>query len=263
MIHTCIPSDFPSIFHGMDMRLFISTFLLIFLAELGDKTQLTAMARAAGSEGGKWTVFLAATAALVLSTLLAVTLGRAIARFIPDYMVRILAAAMFIAFGIFLLLGALREKPEAQMLDTETPATSGMMMRAILHIAADFEAASAADYAALAEQATDTATRKLFLDLEEDERKHLQMMRHAEKDHAHIKVEKIQRTELPSSPELEHDVARSDRPGLQHALEHEEATMQFYQELAGRTAIPTLRRTFIYLADAEREHIARIKSLTS
>ncbi len=247
----------------MDIRLFISTFLLIFLAELGDKTQLTAMARAAGSDGGKWTVFLAAAAALVLSTLLAVTLGRVIARFVPDQVVRILAATMFLAFGLFLLLGALREKPDAQATEAETQASSGMMMRVILRVAADFEAASVADYAALADQTSDETMRKLFLDLEADERKHLNMMRNAEKDHSHMHVKQLQRTDLPSAPELEHDVAHSDRPGLQHILEHEEATMQFYQALAGRTAIPALRRTFAYLATAEQKHIERIKSLTS
>lgn len=248
----------------MDMRLFISTFLLIFLAELGDKTQLTAMARAAGSDGGKWTVFIAAAAALLLSTLLAVTLGRVIQRFVPDHVVRLLAAALFIAFGVLLLVGALRREAGDQGTPELAPATSGMMMRAILRIAADFEEASAADYSALAQQTQDERTRQLFLDLAADEQAHLRIMRDAEHDHhAQIRLEQLQRSDLPSTPELEHDVADSDRPGLQHALEHEEATMLFYRELAGRTAIPALRRTFTHLANAEQKHIERIKNLMS
>ncbi len=247
----------------MDTRLFISTFLLIFLAELGDKTQLTAMARAAGSDGGKWTVFFAAVTALVLSTLLAVTLGRLLTRFVPDHIIKLLAATLFIAFGIMLLWGALRQPTQPETIPDTTPTTSGMMMRGILRIAADFEAASAADYAALANKAADTNVRQLFLDLMEDENEHLRMMRDAEHMHAHAQVEKLARTDLPSTPQLEHDVALSSEPELQHALEHEEATMQFYEELAGRTAIPALRRTFTYLANAERDHIKRIKGLMS
>lgn len=244
----------------MDTRLFISTFLLIFLAELGDKTQLTAMARAAGSEGGKWTVFAAAAAALVLSTLLAVTLGRVIARVVPEHVVRLLAAILFLAFGFLLLIGALkREAPAPTTL--VPPATNGMMMRAVLRIAAEFEEASAADYAALAQEADDPTIRQLLLGLEADERAHLQLMHAAGENHAHAHFDALHRSDLPSGTALQHDVAASDRPILAHALVHEQATMQFYESLAQRTAIPALRRTFAYLAQAEQAHIDRIKML--
>jgi len=245
----------------MDARLFISTFVLIFLAELGDKTQLTAMARAAGSDSGKWTVFLAAAAALLLSTLLAVTLGRFIARFIPEQVIRLLAATLFIGFGLVLLAGVLQRKPAETPTPQETPAPVGMMMRAILRIAAEFEEASAADYAALANETTDPGLRSLLLELEADEREHLRLMQDIGQDHANTRVDQIHPSDLPSNIELLQDVAGSDRPILQHALEHEQATMQFYQQLAQRTPIPALRRTFTHLANAERIHIERIKEL--
>ncbi len=245
----------------MDMRLFLSTFLLIFLAELGDKTQLTAMARAAGSDGGKWTVFLAAGSALLLSSLLAVTVGRVIARVVPDHVIRLLAAAIFIAFGILLLIGALRSESDAEPAEELSSSKRGMMMRAILHIAAEFEEASVADYHALAERTDNPAVKLLFQELAADEKAHLLMMRNAGADHAQAEFAELQRADLPSSPELEHDVAISNRPDLQHALEHEKATMAFYHELAGRTAIPALRRTFTYLANAEQDHIQRIEKL--
>ena len=245
----------------MDIRLFISTFLLIFLAELGDKTQLTAMARAAGSDGAKWTVFAAAAAALLLSTLLAVTLGRTIARFVPDHIVRLLAALLFISFGMVLLVGALQRGARASQPVAHPPTTNGMMMRAIMHIAAEFEEASAADYAALARETNDPAVRRLLLQLEADERAHLQMMHTIGQDHAETRFEQLDRTDLPSGTALQHDVALSDRPILTHALEHEQATMQFYLELANRTPIPALQRTFTSLANAESAHIARIKML--
>jgi len=245
----------------MDLKLFISTFLLIFLAELGDKTQLTAMARAAGSDGDKWTVFAAAGAALLLSTLLAVTVGRTLARFVPDHVIRLLAAILFLSFGFILLAGALQRGVQARQTTTEAlPATSGgMMMRAIMRIAAEFEEAAAADYAALANEAEDPAVRRLLLELEADERAHLLMMHTLGQDHPDTRLEQIQRTDLPPGTALQHDVALSDRPILVHAIEHEQATMQFYLELANRTPIPALRRSFTTLAHAEQAHVDRLK----
>ncbi|MFU8779904.1 MAG: TMEM165/GDT1 family protein [Kiritimatiellia bacterium] len=244
----------------MDARLFISTFLLIFLAELGDKTQLTAMARAAGTDGGKWTVFAAAGCALLLSTLLAVTLGRVISRFVPEHVVKLLAAVLFLCFGTLLLISALRHEKVPAPAEIPPPAT-GIMMRTILRIAAEFEEAAAGDYAALAKDATDPALQQLLRELEIEEREHLDMMLAASQSHAHIHLEPIAHSDLPSTADLQHDVAASDRPILTHAIEHEKATRQFYLDLAHRTPIPALRRTFTYLAEAERAHVQRLEAL--
>ena len=90
-------------------KMFGSTFILIFLAELGDKTQLAAMARAADGPSGssaKWIVFLAASSALVLSTLIAVFLGGALKALIPDERyIKIAAGALFVVFGAWILIG--------------------------------------------------------------------------------------------------------------------------------------------------------------
>ncbi len=246
----------------MDLKLFISTFLLIFLAELGDKTQLTAMARAAGTDGAKWTVFAAAGSALLLSTLLAITFGRFLSRVVPDHVVRILAGLLFLLFGIMLLAGALTRSPTAVPAEGKLSSpTDGVMMRAILRIAADFEEASAADYATLAANSADTRTQKLLLEIEAEEHEHLRMMREIGSDHEKVHVKHLSLTDLPSGEDLQHDVAQSDRPILTHALEHEHATAQFYRELAHRTPIPALQRTFQYLAQAEEDHIRRINAL--
>ena len=87
----------------MDWSLFFSTFVLIFLAELGDKTQLAAMARAATNGHGKWTVFFGASLALVVSTLLAVFFGSLLARFVPPHIIKIAAGVLFIVCGGLLL----------------------------------------------------------------------------------------------------------------------------------------------------------------
>ncbi|MDR0361967.1 MAG: TMEM165/GDT1 family protein, partial [Planctomycetota bacterium] len=89
-------------------RLFAGTFWLIFLAELGDKTQLAAMARAGGGPAGwtaRWVVFLGASTALVASTAIAVFLGGWLfEKLIPDpRYVRIASGILFLVFGFSML----------------------------------------------------------------------------------------------------------------------------------------------------------------
>lgn len=85
----------------MNIQLFFSTFLLIFLAELGDKTQLAAFTLAA-KEKAPGTIFLAAMLGFVLSTFLAVFLGSIATKFIPTAIVEKAAAVGFIVVGVLL-----------------------------------------------------------------------------------------------------------------------------------------------------------------
>ena len=87
----------------MDWKLFTSTFLLIFLAELGDKTQLATLGLAAGA-ASRFSVFLGAAAALVATTALAVVAGEAVGRLVPELWLRRGAGALFVALGAFFLL---------------------------------------------------------------------------------------------------------------------------------------------------------------
>ena len=86
----------------MEWKLFASTFLAIFLAELGDKTQLATMSLAAGGSA-RWTVFAAAAAALVASTAIAVIAGEAITRVVPAIWIRRAAGALFVVLGVVFL----------------------------------------------------------------------------------------------------------------------------------------------------------------
>jgi Ca2+/H+ antiporter, TMEM165/GDT1 family len=87
----------------MNKSLFWSTFATVFVAELGDKTQLAAMTATAKS-GALWTVFLAASAALICATALGVAFGSALFRFVPEQVVRYIAGFAFIAVGIWVLV---------------------------------------------------------------------------------------------------------------------------------------------------------------
>ena len=86
----------------MDLRLFGSTFALIFLAELGDKTQLAALSLAASGQS-RWTVFLGSAAALVVASAIAVLAGEAVARVVPPIWITRAAGAAFLAMGGLLL----------------------------------------------------------------------------------------------------------------------------------------------------------------
>ena len=88
----------------MDVKLFLSTFGLVFLAELGDKTQLATLSLAA-SGSSRLTVFLGAATALVLTSLIAVLVGEGLARLVPPVWIHRTAGVAFLALGIVFLVG--------------------------------------------------------------------------------------------------------------------------------------------------------------
>mgnify|MGYP000980279900 FL=1 len=89
----------------MDWKLFSSTFLAIFLAEMGDKTQLATLSFAA-SGTSRWTVFGASALALVSTSAIAVMAGEVVARHVSPVWIRRAAGALFIALGVWTLVRA-------------------------------------------------------------------------------------------------------------------------------------------------------------
>ena len=85
----------------MDIRLFLTTFLTIFLAELGDKTQLATMGLSASGDS-KWTVFLASASALTLSSGLGVLAGSVLSKYIHPNLLQKLSGILFLGLGAFL-----------------------------------------------------------------------------------------------------------------------------------------------------------------
>ena len=87
----------------MDWRILLSTFGVIFLAEMGDKTQLAAMTMAAQSKR-PWMVFIGSSLALVCVSAIGVLVGTAIGNYIPLIWVKRIAALSFIVIGVLILL---------------------------------------------------------------------------------------------------------------------------------------------------------------
>ena len=88
----------------MDFRVLITTFGVIFLAEMGDKTQLAAMTMAAQTKR-PWAVFLGSSLALVAVSALGVVVGNVIGDYVPLEWVKRVAAVAFIIIGILMLAG--------------------------------------------------------------------------------------------------------------------------------------------------------------
>ena len=88
----------------MDWRVFITTFGVIFLAEMGDKTQLAAMTMAAQSKR-PWTVFISTALALAAVSAIGVLVGSVLGNYLPLIWIKRLAACAFIVIGILILAG--------------------------------------------------------------------------------------------------------------------------------------------------------------
>ena len=88
----------------MDLRVLLTTFGVIFLAEMGDKTQLAAMTMAAQTKK-PWAVFLGASLALAAVSALGVIVGGTLGNYVPLEWVKRIAAVAFIVIGVLMLLG--------------------------------------------------------------------------------------------------------------------------------------------------------------
>ncbi|MCW5600383.1 TMEM165/GDT1 family protein [Nitrosomonas sp.] len=90
----------------MDYKILLTVFATVFIAELGDKTQLATMLFAADREVSKWTVFIGASLALILTSAIGVLLGSVISSYLSAKHLHYIAGAGFIAIGIWTLLKA-------------------------------------------------------------------------------------------------------------------------------------------------------------
>ena len=86
----------------MDIKLIVTTFLAVFLAELGDKTQLATLSLSADT-GRKLSVFIGSATALVATSALAVLVGDVVARYLPPKVIRLAAGLLFVALGLWMI----------------------------------------------------------------------------------------------------------------------------------------------------------------
>ena len=82
------------------MEKYLAIFAAVFLAELGDKTQIATLAFAAKEDTRAWPVFAASAAALVLSSALAVLLGQGAQGWLSRLPLSLIAGVIFIVLGL-------------------------------------------------------------------------------------------------------------------------------------------------------------------
>ena len=87
----------------MDWRVFITTFGVIFLAEMGDKTQLAAMTMAAETKKPV-AVFIGAALALVFVSAIGVAVGGLLSSYVPIHWIKRVSAVAFIVVGVLILM---------------------------------------------------------------------------------------------------------------------------------------------------------------
>lgn len=90
----------------MDLRLFATVFASVFVAELGDKTQLATLLYSAQAENPRWTVFAASASALVLTSAIGVLAGGWVSQHVSPRALQWIAGVGFIAIGAWILWSA-------------------------------------------------------------------------------------------------------------------------------------------------------------
>ena len=90
----------------MEYKVLITVFSAVFIAELGDKTQLATMLFAADKEVSKWTVFFGASLALIVASGIGVLAGSAISQYVSEKQLSYVAGLGFIAIGAWTLIKA-------------------------------------------------------------------------------------------------------------------------------------------------------------
>jgi len=90
----------------MDWKILGTAFVTLFLAELGDKTQLAIITMSSKSDS-KWAIFIGASLALVLVSLIAVLVGGVLSQYVPTEWLQRIVAVAFIVIGVLMLFGKL------------------------------------------------------------------------------------------------------------------------------------------------------------
>ena len=95
----------------MILNLLISTFITIFIAELGDKTQLATLTLS-GTSNRPLAVFLGSSSALILASLIGALAGGSISTIIPEIYLKAIASITFLIIGLRLIIQSSKENEE-------------------------------------------------------------------------------------------------------------------------------------------------------
>jgi len=267
----------------MNCKILFASFALVFLAELGDKTQLTALAFSASSRS-PWSVFIGTSLALVASTAIAVLLGGFLARTFPAKALHIASGVMFVLVGLTLLVNVARKAPaeeDVEAFSEPAPAHArGAVSSFVLKQAIAFEKDLALALAEHAEGLADEELKQAVTRIAEEHARHVDSLtdmtrtgepadgegaavaQRAREEGEHADVS----PEDPASQRLLAYLAIEDEEGapdpLRAAVRKQEAAAQFYIALARLVRLHEARDTLRRLAMEEIRHAQHLCSLT-
>lgn len=265
----------------MNLKVIFASFALVFLAELGDKTQLTALAFSAASRS-YWSVFLGTSLALVAATALAVACGAALTRVLPQHLLHVASGAMFVVVGLVLLVNQARKNVAPPAAATPAPElertlpAQGSLSAFILHQAIHFEEELVL---ALREQAQATGDTQIRSALETAAREHATHVESLNRAHATLPADPnagsharaanraAPRPEQEGGPtaallhRLHVPAAEQEENPLRQSIHKQEAAAEFYVALARLTALPAARDTFRWLAMEELRLARHLETL--
>lgn len=246
----------------MNWKLFFSTFIIIFLAELGDKTQLAVMA-ASASNKTTLTVFLGAAFALVLSTFIAVVVGAILPKFLPEKVLKIVAGIAFLIFGLLYLKEALltKEKPETPV--SITLPAKGILRDSLIKSALYFEEQEISGYIKTLACIGEGTVKNMLGDLIEEEKAHIKKLRAC--INSTIKsAEEIVLDMVEFSCPSRYTITDNDKEPvdiLDKLVKREEMMARFYSDVSRKALIKDVKQVFAYLAEEEKTHVEKLKQV--
>lgn len=240
----------------MDFALVVSTFVVIFLAELGDKTQLAAMAASAGSKQ-PLAVLIGASCALVLSSVLAVAAGSLIGSRVPVRYIKIAAGLMFIVFGILYIREAF--VPEKEVQPVSQLQRGDVHSASVTMIARAFEERELKMLIAVKEALQSDECRQVLDRIIEEEKNHLKILGGI--DSIAVQLSADEKHKL--SPLNAAYACRGDDSCLVRDLyEREMAMAAFYRLMSEKSRITAVREILQSLYTDELTHAETIRKLT-
>ena len=261
----------------MDWKIFFSTFVLIFFAELGDKTQLSVLAAAAEARS-PWAVFAGAATALCAAVGIAVIVSTVFKKFLPTYYLQWISVLVFFAFGVWTLFKIFKPtSKELAKYASEAWASSdysnlGMISRWTLSSALEFEDHARQDYESAAEVSGSEEVRKLFKHLAHEDHNHRKFVEALTKEGLASgsqldsqKLSPLIQVERPLIPlQMEDGPSELDRDLslLSQAARHEVSAHRFYSAMA--QSVERHRRLssfFFRMAAEELQHLQMIEEL--
>lgn len=260
----------------MDLKILAASFALVFLAELGDKTQLTAMALTTSSKSG-WSVFAGTSLALIATTALAVAFGALLTKWVPQNVLHIVSAVAFILIGVVLLVNVARKAP-AEKPGEEAAAvvpSGNIVFSLVARQAAAFEEEIIEHLEALLPQVTEKTWRETIQEIVAEDRKHMHSLAELpgqgeETPDAADLAERDVAAELGFKGALRRSAdvgAETDEASVQAAIQEavyaEEHLSHFYLALARQSKIHAAKDAFRWLAMEDLRHAERLCSLVN